>query len=505
MPLTLRDLVADPELRLTAHAAQDVLHHPITWVHTSELDDPTPFLEGGEVLLTTGLGLSPDPEACQDYVDRLAAAGVAGLGFGVGINHREIPRPLVDAACRTGLPLLEVPREVPFIAISKSVSRALAAEEYAELRHTGRAQHELARAASGAHGLPALIDKLAGLVGGWALLLDPAGMPRHASPQAAASASEELGPEVARLLRKRGLATSVVSLRGAEISLQVLGTRARGVLAVGRAEPWTTTEHHIVNSAASLLTLALEQQHVVGDARRRLRAGTFELLLRNAGELARRPPSELLTEFPVGELRVFSVAGTADTDTVLDMLEAETAALAHPPFLADHDGRVVAVAADASQGADWLTGLPQRDASLRVGISEPCTLDGLATAYRQAVDAARHATGAAVRFSELAGHGLLRLVPTEDARAFAGSLLAPLREHDAGTRRGGAGDGLMSSLREWLAQHGQWDPAASRLGVHRHTLRNRIRKVEGLLGRSLDQPGVRAELWLALQVIEQDT
>nr|WP_232292675.1 helix-turn-helix domain-containing protein [Saccharopolyspora erythraea] len=61
----------------------------------------------------------------------------------------------------------------------------------------------------------------------------------------------------------------------------------------------------------------------------------------------------------------------------------------------------------------------------------------------------------------------------------------------------------MESLREWLAQHGQWDPAAGRLGVHRHTLRNRMRKVEDLLGRSLDQPGVRAELWLALQVLDR--
>jgi purine catabolism regulator len=53
-------------------------------------------------------------------------------------------------------------------------------------------------------------------------------------------------------------------------------------------------------------------------------------------------------------------------------------------------------------------------------------------------------------------------------------------------------------LRVWLAHHGQWDPAAARLGVHRHTLRNRIRRAEELLGRSLDSPGLRAELWLAL-------
>lgn len=72
-------------------------------------------------------------------------------------------------------------------------------------------------------------------------------------------------------------------------------------------------------------------------------------------------------------------------------------------------------------------------------------------------------------------------------------LLQPVRSNEV----------LVESLREWLAQHGQWAPAAGRLGVHRHTLRNRMRKVEDLLGRSLDQPGVRAELWLALQVLDR--
>jgi purine catabolism regulator len=65
----------------------------------------------------------------------------------------------------------------------------------------------------------------------------------------------------------------------------------------------------------------------------------------------------------------------------------------------------------------------------------------------------------------------------------------------------GRGD-LVDSLRTWLAHHGQWDPAAAALGVHRHTLRHRMRTVEGLLGHGLDSPGVRAELWLALSVLD---
>ena len=80
------------------------------------------------------------------------------------------------------------------------------------------------------------------------------------------------------------------------------------------------------------------------------------------------------------------------------------------------------------------------------------------------------------------------------ARIYGENLLAPLRRHD----ETGRGD-LVESLRCWLEHHGHWDIAAARLGVHRHTLRNRITKAQELLGRDLDSPGVRAELWVALQ------
>ena len=80
--------------------------------------------------------------------------------------------------------------------------------------------------------------------------------------------------------------------------------------------------------------------------------------------------------------------------------------------------------------------------------------------------------------------GITGCSPPDAALAFAESLLGPLIEHDIA----GRGD-LVNSLRAWLAHHGQWDPSAAALGVHRHTLRHRMNTVEELLGRSLDSPG----------------
>ena len=63
------------------------------------------------------------------------------------------------------------------------------------------------------------------------------------------------------------------------------------------------------------------------------------------------------------------------------------------------------------------------------------------------------------------------------------------------------GPELMDTLRAWLDQHGQVDAAAQRLGIHRHTVRHRIRRAEAVLGRQLDDPEVRADLWFALDAV----
>ncbi|MFE1786357.1 PucR family transcriptional regulator ligand-binding domain-containing protein, partial [Streptomyces sp. NPDC059506] len=170
MPPTLASLVRNPALKLTVLAGQDGLDVPVRWVHTSELDDPAPFLEGGELLLTTGLKLPDAASGQRAYVHRLADAGVVGLGFGIGLSHEEVPGPLADAAEERGLPLLRVPQPTPFIAISKAVSAALAAEQYRAVTMTSQAQQELTRAALGPDGSRALLGRLAQRLDGWAAL-----------------------------------------------------------------------------------------------------------------------------------------------------------------------------------------------------------------------------------------------------------------------------------------------------------------------------------------------
>ena len=58
--LTVRELIGELDMRLLA--GDSGIDLPIRWVHMSELLDPTPWLSGGEVLLTTGM-LIDSPES----------------------------------------------------------------------------------------------------------------------------------------------------------------------------------------------------------------------------------------------------------------------------------------------------------------------------------------------------------------------------------------------------------------------------------------------------------
>uniref|UniRef100_UPI003C7A5B20 PucR family transcriptional regulator ligand-binding domain-containing protein n=1 Tax=Streptomyces sp. rh155 TaxID=3028728 RepID=UPI003C7A5B20 len=197
MPPTLASLVQHSALKLTVRAGADRLGTPVRWAHASELADPVPYMEGGELLLVTATNLDArDPGTMRRYVQRLAGAGVAGIGFGVGVTYEEIPPALVDAAEEAGLPLLEVPRRTPFLAISKAVSGAIAADQYRSVTAGFEAQRELTRAAVAGDGPADLLTRLAANVDGWAALYDSAGAVVAAAPDWAARRAARLTPEV---------------------------------------------------------------------------------------------------------------------------------------------------------------------------------------------------------------------------------------------------------------------------------------------------------------------
>ena len=145
MELTVESLIAELGLELaTGHESAAA---NVRWVHSTELPDPTPWLRGGELLLTTGVQLDT-PKAQRELIERLADHEIAGLGFGTGFRHKRIPAALIAAARKRSFPLFEVPYELPFIAITERAFAQLLNERY-EMLQRNMAGDVLAEALTG--------------------------------------------------------------------------------------------------------------------------------------------------------------------------------------------------------------------------------------------------------------------------------------------------------------------------------------------------------------------
>jgi len=101
-----------------------------------------------------------------------------------------------------------------------------------------------------------------------------------------------------------------------------------------------------------------------------------------------------------------------------------------------------------------------------------------------------------VQFEKLAGRGFSSLIDAGAAAAWAAEYIAGISSSPESAE-------LIATVRAWLTHHGQVDAAATELGVHRHTVRHRLRRAEALLERSLDDPAVRADLWFALRSVDE--
>lgn len=119
--VTIGDLLAAPELQLGAvHMPEEAYTIPVSWVHATEQSDPRPHLRPSELVCTLGSALVRDHSA-RAFVESVVDAGGAGICLGLGEVHLEPPRALVEAAQVKGVPLLEMPHGVPFLAVNDAV------------------------------------------------------------------------------------------------------------------------------------------------------------------------------------------------------------------------------------------------------------------------------------------------------------------------------------------------------------------------------------------------
>ncbi|MGK5682344.1 PucR family transcriptional regulator [Actinoplanes sp. URMC 104] len=497
---TLDEVFRIPSLRLTV-LVEAPAGTPVRWVATSELDDPAPFLEGGEIVLTTGLATATwDREEWRDYVGRLRDAGAVGLGLGVGLTFTEAPLALVAAARSSGLALFTVPRPVPFVAVSRAVARLVQRAEE-------RALQQLTRAAAATEGASAILARLARLVRGDVVVCDNEARVILPPPTSVADRPPpDLPGDLDRLierLRPRGLRASHTEAGpSGSLSIQPLGLSGdpTAYLVISTPSPWDGAARNAVAIAASLLSLDLERRADALTTAREIRAAALDLFLVGRAESAQAFLA--LRAAQAAPLRgpSFQVVRLTAADPALTLATLERWAATHPSSrlvgLSATDRQPVALLDARTDAADTLAIL---GTGVRAGVGDTGPLNDLAMADATAREALTHASAhrPLARWADVVDAGLPALLPDAAATGFARTVLGPLAADSAENAI------LLATLDAFHHHHGQITVIAAALGVHRNTVSRRLRRIADLTGRDPDTPRGRVELWTAVEILRR--
>ncbi len=453
---TLRELLDTDRLRLhLVSGAPATLDRRIRWVHSTELPDPSRYLRGDELVCTVGANLL-DPAACERFVDALADVGAAGMCFGVGDVHQQTPEAVLAACRERGLPLIEVPHGVRFLALADYLADyRIAAESQISARGERLVAELLAAVRRGAD--------LATLAG---------------------AAVAALGGELYARIGATVLQSGAVDGPDAGTVEAVLGESVL-VRWRGTGEPPTVD---LLTQVARVLDVASFEQET---ERRRHRERIGQLLSLVADSLA-----------DVGALLpTLEQAGFGSGEVTVSAWPAGTGHLLATPLpqalIAEAPDAAFAVtrgAAEVHRAAETLT--------LACGYGSSVVVSELARGIAEA----RACLQLARRYRRLVGpheltslEGLLEQQPRARLDPFVSRLVGPLTEYDRAHR-----GQLLETLRTFLRSGGSLQETAQALYLHVNTVRHRLRRVAELTGRDPSVFDDRVALAIALWTFDRN-
>ncbi|HEU4666498.1 MAG TPA: PucR family transcriptional regulator ligand-binding domain-containing protein [Arthrobacter sp.] len=470
MAISLAALLGVNSLKLSkAGVAETTWHQDINWVAVTELEDPHRFINGGELILTTGLRLRSAPEQ-RRFVRQVQRAGAVGIGFGVGLSHETVPPALLAEANRWGLPVVEVPYETPFIAIGKLVADAQSADHYAKLERLIAGHQVLARALLTGGGLTELLKHLG------SMLRTDVALTQFTAQLYSSSTSDSPSADT--------------------WSSYPVPTGRRDACTLWVRQPFE--DSGIIGYAQSLISVELNNMVKQRQAQRALCGQVLEDVIHGALE----------TSEAQRRLAGVGVNSTRKNVVLLAVSAAHNKALVSTSVPRELEKAVAAVVGkdlvlvvnDDGGGAPALARklsdhLAEAGIHATIGIGGAYTKpNGLRWSYFEARDAASH--GLPVNEPERLSLTSLLLasedVPLAD---MANESLDPLRTFDAAH-----GSELMATLESYLNNNGSVAAVAEELTLHRNTVRYRLAQITELTGYDPAVTTDRVQLWLALAV-----
>ncbi|GAA4223909.1 hypothetical protein GCM10022254_02200 [Actinomadura meridiana] len=459
--------------------------------------------------------LSPAIE--DEFLGLLADLGVAGVVLRSNWKSGDPPpAPWAAAARRHGLPLLVMPDDG--IWASAAINVAILDERRHEDHHTSHFLRDLQREAARPEGLARLLELVAKLVGGYAVLVDRSGHPESDHSRVPDGLLTQVADDIRRVAAGR-ISSASVSLRGAAVHvLPIDSVDPPVVLVVGRRSSFTPAERRLVADAARLIgmrrrldELARTQQRV-GEVDLQNREVVLHLLMTGHLPAARRAASALRPEL-ADVIRVHLVEGPKETrdQLVSRCVEATddqawiircplysnhvivlAPVLLPPPYHDDKDGMPLDRLSRALREL-----VPLHD-DVSVGASLPVSLADTPVGWGQAYHALAVARNSAERFARFNPQASIADLLGPDGDQWARAKLRPLLHYRPDRPQDPDAGELTETLRSWLTFSSS---AARLLKIHRNTLSSRLRRIESLLGCELADLVTQTELNLAMQLL----
>nr|WP_075027833.1 PucR family transcriptional regulator [Streptomyces mirabilis] len=505
-------------------AGADRLGRTVRWVHAGEVPNIASLLKGGELLLTTGYGLGTRPADQRAFVRTLAERGIAALVVELGPRFTRLPSALVETARSAGLPLVQLHREVPFVAVTEEIHTEIVNGHYALLQRAEEVHRRCTEALLGGGGIPQVLGILADFSGNPVFLETADGQLLYAAGAGSAGADPLQVWEGLRGQHKEEppAGTTLVDVPGGGPGTG--SVRARLVLLPVSA-PVAPVHRIAAERAAGILAVVLMQARQEEELAARGRGDFLTDLAEGRIAAEDAPAQARVLGFKPGNSPLLPVVmRLADGPSpgggwaVLARAVAEELASVGVPVLLGVrpvEGRVPLLlglrseserAAVADRVAAALRAGVERAGMQRPGAQPPVVVVGVAGGWAAASAGLRHAAETATAAQGLTDRPwydarrldtdllLWRLRDHPDLAAFVERAIGPLRDHDLRSR-----PPLLPTLETYLAHAGRKAETARELHLNRQTLYNRLARIGELLGTDLDDPQTVLALSLALR------
>lgn len=514
------------------------LHRDVLWAHVVDVPDALNWVRKGDLLLTTGVSWSHDPQWQVELVTSLHDKGVSGLVLATGRYFHEVPRVVRAMADRLHLPVFDAPFHVPFVEIVEAVGRAVAQEQAHLLQQSETIHRSLTAAALHTDTLTDLLQILARLIGKRVVIentqrqvlafaspseegngvLDstPTG---NGDPRLQWTAHAELPAGWERITRAITVGSEDGSGRGSCIVCPIrVGTELQGLLWVLEDdEPLSELDIRAAEHGATVAALHLLRHQSISRVNRTIRSTFLDTLLTSD-----RPSTHVLEQAQIlnFDLERHYMTGIAilvrpdetthfwPLQTVDDFLNRERLGQLITDWLKQHGHEPLTthlmnqvafpVPVESRQEAKtvidglWrtLNTSECKDVLLTFG-SIDYGASGIRESYREARTTACLVapTPRVVWYDDYKLAQLITSIPRNELEAWVARCLEPVLS-------GKAPEQYMETLKALVECGFNQNKAAESLFIHINTLRYRVRKIEELFGRSLQDVNVQQELFL---------